>query len=138
MLSEAKITREMIPAMQGVIPATLATCSGAGITNVTYITQVFYVDDTHVALSFQFMNKTWRNLQENPVATVIITCPATFSWWKLRLRFLEAQTEGPVFDQMDMQLEALASMHRMEGIYQIKSALICRVEQVECLFRSFS
>jgi hypothetical protein len=123
-----------MPAMQGVVPATLATCAQDGMANVTYISQVFYVDDTHVALSCQFMNKTWRNLQDNPVAMVIITCPATFSMWKLRLRYLEAQTEGAVFDQMDMQLAAIASLHRVpEGLFKIRAALICKVEQVECL-----
>jgi predicted pyridoxine 5'-phosphate oxidase superfamily flavin-nucleotide-binding protein len=97
--------------MQGVVPSTLATCSADGTPNVTYISQVFYVDDHHVALSWQFMNKTWRNLQENPRATVMITCPGTFSMWKLKLRFREKQTEGPVFEQMDMQLMAIASMY---------------------------
>jgi hypothetical protein len=134
MLMQPTITRQMLSAMQGVVPSTLATCAADGTPNVTYISQVFYVDDGHVALSWQFMNKTWRNLSENPRAAVIITCPATFSMWKLRLRFLEKQTEGPVFDQMDMQLMAIASMYRMEGLFSIKAALICRVEAVEVLY----
>lgn len=131
---EVKITKEMLPAMQGVVPVNLATCSKGGVPNITYISQVFYVDDNLVALSCQFMNKTWRNLQENPVAAVIITCPGTLWMWKLGLRYLEAQTEGPVFEQMDMQLAAISSLHRVpEGLFKIKSALICQVEQIESL-----
>jgi predicted pyridoxine 5'-phosphate oxidase superfamily flavin-nucleotide-binding protein len=126
------ITREMQPALQGVIPSTLATCAADGTPNVTFISQVFYVDDRHVALSFQFMNKTWRNLQENPVATIILTCPATFAAWKLRLRFLEKQTEGPIFDQMDMVQQAVASMVRVA--FNFQAALLCRVESVKVLY----
>ena len=134
MLTQPPISRQMLPALQGVIPSTLATGSADGTPNVTYISQVFYVDDHHVALSWQFMNKTWRNLQENPRATVMITCPGTFSMWKLKLRFREKQTEGPVFDQMDMQLMAIASMYHAAGLFSIKAALICEVKAVEELY----
>ncbi len=138
MLTQAKITKEMLSAMQGVVPATLATCADDGTPNVTYISQVFYVDDRHVALSWQFMNKTWRNLSENPQATVVITCPDTFSMWKLRLRFLEKQTEGPIFDQMDMQLMAIASMYNLQELFSIKAALICEVQAIEVLFDGYN
>jgi hypothetical protein len=128
------IPDEMMPALEGIVPATLTTCSKEGMANVTYISQVFYVDEQHVALSCQFMNKTWRNLQENPHAKVIITCPKTFSMWELSLRFVEEQTEGPIYDEMDMQLAAIASLHGMEGVFQIKSALICEVEAIKRLY----
>jgi predicted pyridoxine 5'-phosphate oxidase superfamily flavin-nucleotide-binding protein len=132
------ITRHMRSAMQGVVPSTLATCSADGTPNVTYISQVFYVDDHHVALSFQFMNKTWRNLQENPRAAVVITCPGTFSMWRLKLRFLEQQTEGPVFDLMDMQLMAIASMYHAGTSLTIKAALVCEVLDVEVLHDGYN
>jgi predicted pyridoxine 5'-phosphate oxidase superfamily flavin-nucleotide-binding protein len=124
----------MHAALQGVVPATIATCAADGTPNATFISQVFYVDEGHVALSFQFMNKTWRNLQENPVATVLVTCPATFSMWKLQVRYLEKQTEGPIFDQMDMEHAALVSMLQVPVQFDFQAALICRVEVVEVLF----
>ncbi|MBD0256804.1 MAG: pyridoxamine 5'-phosphate oxidase family protein [Cytophagales bacterium] len=138
MLTQPTITRHMRSAMQGVVPSTLATCAADGTPNVTYISQVFYVDDHHVALSWQFMNKTWRNLQENPRARVVITCPGTFSMWKLKLRFREKQTEGPVFDQMDMQLMAIASMYHAGASLTIKAALICEVLDVEVLYDGYN
>ncbi len=128
------ITKAMHAALQGVVPATIATCAADGTPNATFISQVFYVDEGHVALSFQFMNKTWRNLQENPVATVLVTCPATFSMWKLQVRYLEKQTEGPIFDQMDMEHAALVSMLQVPVQFDFQAALICRVEVVEVLF----
>jgi predicted pyridoxine 5'-phosphate oxidase superfamily flavin-nucleotide-binding protein len=131
---KAEITREMQSGMQGVVPSSLATASREGVPNVTFISQMFYVDPRHVALSFQFMNKTWRNLQENPLATVIITAPDTFSMWKIKLRFLEIQTEGPIFEQMEMQLMAITSMMKIKVDFAIKAALICRVEAVEVMY----
>jgi predicted pyridoxine 5'-phosphate oxidase superfamily flavin-nucleotide-binding protein len=128
------ITKAMHAALQGVVPATIATCAADGTPNATFISQVFYVDEGHVALSFQFMNKTWRNLQENPVATVLVTCPATFSMWKLQVRYLEKQTEGPIFDQMDMEHAALVSMLQVPVQFDFQAALLCRVEAVEVLF----
>jgi hypothetical protein len=54
--------------------------------------------------------------------------------WKLQLHFIEKQTEGPVFDQMDMQLMAIASMYHAVGLFSIKAALICEVKAVEVLY----
>ena len=52
------ITEQHLPAMQGLIPACVTTCSAAGEPNTTVISQVWYVDEDHVALSHQFFNKT--------------------------------------------------------------------------------
>ena len=72
------ITDEMKTAMQGVVPSAIVTSDLEGTPNSTYISQVFFVDDTHVALSHQFFNKTIRNVRENPYASVNIVSPATF------------------------------------------------------------
>jgi predicted pyridoxine 5'-phosphate oxidase superfamily flavin-nucleotide-binding protein len=61
---------EIKPAMQGVIPSHVVTCSRDGIPNASVISQVYYVDADHVALSHQFFNKTTRNVRENPKAAV--------------------------------------------------------------------
>ena len=46
--------------MEGVIPSSIATVATDGTPNITYVSQVHYVDKEHVALSFQFFNNlTW-------------------------------------------------------------------------------
>ena len=58
------ITEEHLPALQGMFPSWVTTCSASGEPNTTVISQVWYVDEEHVALSFQFFNKTKKNIEE--------------------------------------------------------------------------
>ena len=68
--------------------------------NVAYISQVFHADERHVALSFQFFNKTRRNILEHPRATVLLLHPVTAQFYRLHLRYLRTETGGPVFESM--------------------------------------
>lgn len=111
MTNHCLIEESLLPSLQGVIAAVIATSSIQGIPNVTYISQVYYVDEKHVALSQQFFNKTIRNICENPFACVVVTCPLTFKGHKLLLKFKESRIDGEVFDTMQMQLEAMRA-HR--------------------------
>jgi uncharacterized protein len=121
---------EIKPAMEGVIPAHVATCSLDGTPNVTALSQVYYVDADHVALSFQFFNKTIKNVRENPYAVAWIISPESFDSWDLELEYDHSETSGPVFDAMDMRIEAIASMTGMTGIFKLKAADIYRVKSV--------
>lgn len=56
------------------------------------------------------------------------------SLWMLELEFERSETEGPVFDAMDMQIEAIASMTGMTGIFKLRAADIYRVISVERQF----
>lgn len=118
---------EIKPAMQGVIPSTLVTCSLAGVPNVTEISQVWYVDANHVALSYQFFNKTHRNIRENPFAVVIIRDPQNYREWYLQIQYDHSEEGGPLFDEMDIRLEAIASMTGMGGIFKLRAADVYRV-----------
>ena len=121
---------ELKPGMQGTIPSHVVTCSRDGVPNASVISQVYYVDADHVALSHQFFNKTAQNVRENPYATVWLTHPETFETWDLDLAYDHSETSGPVFDAMDMQIEAIASMTGMTGIFKLRAADIFRVLSV--------
>jgi hypothetical protein len=124
---------EIRPVLDNGIPSVMVTCSADGIPNVTLISQVYYVDERHVALSFQFFNKTIRNVRENPRAYVCLSDIAGGAQWTLQLEFQRSETEGPVFEAMDMQIEAIASATGMSGIFKLRAADIYRVLSVEQL-----
>ena len=118
---------------EGAVPAQIATCAPDGTPNVTSISQVWYVDEKHVAVSFQFFNKTFRNLSENPFAAIRLFDPNGKEHWALDVKFVRSESEGRIFDEMEMQLEAIASMSGMQDVFKLKAAHIYEVLRIERL-----
>jgi hypothetical protein len=42
--------------------------------------------------------------------------------WVLDLKYSHSETESDLFEQMEMQLEAIASMQGMEDVFKLKAA----------------
>lgn len=118
---------------QGVIPSMVATCARDGTPNVTYASQVYFVDAHRVALSCQFFNKTRRNLDENPRAAVEVYDPVTFDAYRLALRFDHSEPSGPLFDEMALRIQAIASHTGMAGVFRLLSADVFEVLSVDKL-----
>lgn len=116
---------------QGVWPAQLFTCSSDGIPNAAYLSHVEYVDASHVALSFQFFNKSRRNIAENPHALVIVIDPDTGQGWQLRLKYVRSETDGPLFDRMALRIEAIASYCGLKGVFKLRASDVYEVRAVE-------
>jgi hypothetical protein len=121
---------EIQPCLQGVIPAWLATCSADGVPNVTILSIVHYIDSERVALTRQFFNKTSANLDANPFAQVMLVDPRNADQYVLDLRYVHTETEGPTFDAVSVNLDAIASQSGMEGIFRLRGVDIHRV--LEC------
>jgi hypothetical protein len=130
-MKAAFLPDEIRSALDSGRPALMVTCSADGIPNATIISQVYYVDATHAALSFQFFSKTIKNVRENPRAWVGLSDYEGGADWALDLEFQRSETSGPVFDAMDMQIEAIASATGMSGIFKLRAADIYRVISVE-------
>lgn len=122
---------QLTSCFQGILPSMFFTCSKDGTPNAAFLSHVDYVDPTHVALSFQFFNKSRRNIAENPYALVRVIDPDTNQGWALRLRFERSETSGPIFDRMFLRIEAIASYVGLKGVFKLKAADVYQVESVE-------
>jgi GAF domain/Pyridoxamine 5'-phosphate oxidase len=113
--------------LEGAVPATVATCARDGTPNVSYVSQVNYVDSGHVALTFQFFNKTRENVLVNPRAAVLVIHPQTAARYRLQLEYLRTETEGPLFESMKAKLAGIASHTGMTGVFRLRGADVYRV-----------
>jgi len=120
-VSELSVPLESImPCLQGVIPSWVTTCSAEGVPNASIVSIVHYVDSERVALTRQFMNKTRINLDANPQAQVIVVSPANGDQYALDLHYLRTESEGPIFDAVEANLDAIASMTGMTGVFRLR------------------
>ncbi|MBK6688549.1 MAG: GAF domain-containing protein [Deltaproteobacteria bacterium] len=116
---------------QGVVPSVLATCDAEGTPNITYVSQVHYVDSRHVALSRQFFNKTSLNLEQHPLACVELLDPVTLQPYRMKLRFLRSETSGPLFEAQSLRIQVIASHTGMSGIFKLIAADVFEVVSFE-------
>ena len=72
-------------------------------------------------------------MRENPRAAVCVNDILGRAHWILALEFERSETQGPVFDAMDMRIEAIASATGMSGIFKLRAADIYRLRSVRKL-----
>jgi hypothetical protein len=119
------------PCLEGVIPGVVATCSADGIPNVAYLSQVEYVDPAHLALSFQFFNKTRHNVLANAHVELLVIDPRTGALYRIRARYLRTETEGALFERMKAKLAGIASHTGMSGVFRLLGSDVYEVQGIE-------
>ena len=119
------------PCLEGIIPAAVASCAPDGMPNVTYVSQVEYVDAQHVALTFQFFNKTRENVLANPRVSVLLIHPDTGQSFRLALDYLRTESAGPLFEAMKARLAGIASHSGMARVFRLLGADVYRVRRIE-------
>ena len=112
---------------EGIIPATICTCNRDGTPNVTYLSIVHLIDSGHVALSYQFFNKTRANMFQNSSVQVLVVSPSNGRQYRLDLRYERTETGGTVFEQMKTRLDAVASQTGMSQVFQLRGVDIFQV-----------
>jgi adenylate cyclase len=88
------------------------------------------VDESHVALSFQFFNKTRQNVLVNPRVSATVIDPETAAQYQLDLRYVRTETAGPVFESMKAKLAGIASHTGMTGVFRLQGSDIYDVLSV--------
>ena len=122
-------------ALEGGVPAVIATCAADGTPNVSYLSDVHYLDERHVALSWQFFSKTRANVLVNPFARILVTDARTAAQARLLVRYLRTETAGPLFERMRARLTGIAAHHGMADVFRLRGADVYRVlavDQVPC------
>jgi adenylate cyclase len=112
---------------EGIVPATICSCAADGTPNVTYLSIVHRLDGWHVGLSYQFFNKTRKNVLENPLAQVLVVSPETSDQFRLDLQYERTDVAGPFFDRMSTGLAAVASQTGMSQIFTLRGVDVYRV-----------
>ncbi len=118
---------------EGVIPSIIATSSDDGIPNVSYLSHVEPVDESHIALSNQFFGKTASNLRANPQASVIVVDGNSGQQIRLAVTWVRNERDGPLFDGMAASLRASSAQIGMAEIMRLASVDIFRVDAITAL-----
>jgi hypothetical protein len=94
---------------------------------VTHLSQIYLVDEDHVAVSNQFFGKTTANLAENSQAAVLVTDSHTYATYHLDPRFERTETNGPLFEALRAGIEAIGALMHMSDGFALRSADVYRV-----------
>jgi adenylate cyclase len=116
--------------MEGVVPPVLCTASADRIPNVSYLSLCEYVDPLHVALSYQFFNRSRENVLSTRRAALTLDDPYTGAGVILQLEYQRTETEGPVFERLRAKLMGVASHVGMDKVFHLRGADIYRVLEI--------
>jgi predicted pyridoxine 5'-phosphate oxidase superfamily flavin-nucleotide-binding protein len=123
--------RDLELCFEGGIPAVIASASGGGTPNITYLSCVRLVDDERLALSNQFFSKTIRNLAENPRASLLVIDPSNYDEYRLRIVYERTERRGPIFERLRDDVDTVAALQSMQHVFKLRAADIYRVLQIE-------
>jgi hypothetical protein len=117
--------------LDGALPSAIATCAADGTPNVSFVSHVQYVDESLVALSFQFFTKTRENVLATRRAVALVIHPQTAARYRLQLEYLRTETEGPLFEKMKARLAGIASHTGMSGVFRLRGSDVYRLLRIE-------
>lgn len=117
--------------LDGAFPSLIATCDPEGTPNVSALSDACFVDDTHLALSFQFFNKTRANILANPRATLQLTDPDSGARYRVAARYLCTETDSALFARMKARLAGIASHAGMSKVFHLRGADVYEVLDIE-------
>lgn len=131
-LSDASLLtlRQVRRMLEGVIPPAMCSASPDGVPHVTYLSQAEYIDDEHIALSFQFFNRSRRNVLATRRAALSVEDPYTGGAVMMQLDYLRTDTSGPAFERLRAKLAGIASQTGMEKVFKLQGADVYRVREV--------
>lgn len=121
---------ELMPLFEGVLPACLVTSSAEGIPNIANLTRAWHTESRYVAIANQLLNKTYRNLMENPLALLKMINPHDLIHWEISIRYVRSEYEGALFEQIRQDLETVSWVAGVPLLAQLRSVVVFEVVSV--------
>jgi len=119
-----------MPALEGIFPMTLMTASADGVPNVANLSRAWAVDDEHLAVADQMLNKSLKNIQTQPLSLLRAIDPADLTHWEFDLAFVRIEREGPLYRRLADDLETIYWMSGEPAPVSLRAALVFRVTSV--------
>lgn len=113
--------------MEGVVPPSMCTASPDGMPNAHYLSLAEYVDPQHIALSYQFFNRSRENVLATRRAALTLDDPYTGAGVVMQLEYERTETQGPTFERLHAKLAGIASHSGMENVFHLRGADIYKV-----------
>jgi adenylate cyclase len=112
---------------EGVVPPAMCTMGIDGMPHVNYLSQAEYIDRDHVALTYQFFNRSRDNVLATRRAALSVDDPVSGAGVVLDLEYLRTETDGPLFERLRAKLAGIASQTGMQKVFRLRGADIYRV-----------
>ena len=116
--------------LEGVIPPAMCSVSKDGVPHVNYLSHAEYVDPEHIALTFQFLNRSRENILSTRRVALAVDDPYSGASVVMQLQYMRTETSGPVFERLRAKLAGIASHTGMEKVFKLQGADIYRVLEV--------
>jgi hypothetical protein len=113
--------------LEGVIPPAMCSVSADGVPHVNYLSHAEYVDPQHIALTYQFFNRSRANVLATRRVALAVDDPYTGASVEIQLEYLRTETAGPVFERLRAKLAGIAAHTGMEKVFRLQGADLYRV-----------
>ena len=113
--------------LEGLMPPSMATVTPDGMPHVNHVSHAEYVDENHVALTWQFQNASRANILATRRACLSFDDPTSGTGFVMQIEYLRTETEGPLFERLRAKLAGIASHSGMEGVFHLRGADVYRV-----------
>jgi hypothetical protein len=119
--------------LEGVIPPAMCSVSADGVPHVNYLSHAEYVDPEHIALTFQFFNRSRANVLATRRIALAIDDPFTGALVEIQLEYVRTEMSGPVFERLRAKLAGIAAHTGMEKVFSLQGADLYRVLELRRL-----
>jgi len=113
--------------LEGLMPPSMATVTPDGMPHVNHVSHAEYVDENHVALTWQFQNASRANILATRRACLSFDDPTSGAGFVMQIEYLRTETEGPLFERLRAKLAGIASHSGMDGVFRLRGADVYRV-----------